>query len=156
MVEDCHVIKISLHDIANGKGIRTTVWTAGCSHQCKGCHNPETWKWTQGHPLTQELIEKILKACKEPYIAGLTLTGGDPLFTKNRAGITELCRTFKSVYPDKTIWLWTGYLYEEVKSLEVMQYIDVLIDGKYVEELKDISLPYCGSGNQRVIYLKEI
>ena len=154
MLEDCHIIKVSLHDVANGPGIRTTVWVSGCSHQCDGCHNPETWKWKQGTKLTQELIEKILKACEEDVIAGLTLTGGDPLFIKNRAGITQLCKAFKTRYPDKTIWLWTGYLYEEIEDLEVLQYLDVIVDGKYVECMKDVSLPYAGSRNQRVINLR--
>ena len=156
MIKDCHVIKVSLHDIANGPGIRTTVWVAGCSHQCVGCHNPKTWKWKQGTPLTQTVIEKILKACKESYIAGLTLTGGDPLFIKNRAGVTELCKAFKAQYPNKSIWLWTGYLFEEVQDLEVMQYVDVVVDGKYIETQKDIVNPYRGSSNQRIIYLKDI
>ena len=155
MIEDCHVIKVQVDDIGNGTGIRVTVWCAGCSHQCKGCHNPTTWKWKQGTPLTEALIQKILKACNREEISGLTLTGGDPLFIKNREGVLALCKAFRAKFwKSKTIWMWTGFTHNDIKDIEILQYIDVLIDGKFVQELKDISLPYSGSSNQRVIYLK--
>lgn len=155
MVSDCHILKVDTFDIGNGPGIRTTVWVAGCSHHCKGCHNPQTWKWTQGYPLTEELVQKILKACEDDKINGLSLSGGDPLFIKNREGICHLCKAFKDRFGSmKTIWLWTGYLYEEIKDLEVCQYLDCIIDGKFIQELKDPSLPYAGSKNQRIFKLK--
>lgn len=164
-IEDCHIIKVDTNDIGNGKGIRTVVWVAGCSHgvkrledrksgQCYGCHNPETWKWNQGHKLTQKLIDLILDSIDKPHIDGLTISGGDPLFVKNRQGVTELCRQFRARFGNtKSIWLWTGYMYDDVKDLDVMRYIDVLVDGPYICELKDMTLPYCGSSNQRVIRL---
>ena len=154
MLTDCHIYQVDKYDVGNGPGIRTTVWVAGCSHHCEGCHNPQTWKWNQGKPLTVELIDKILKACEDPSCSGLSLSGGDPLFIKNRTGITELCKSFRTKFGStKTIWMWTGYLYEEVKDFPVMQYVDVLVDGKFILDQKDISLPYSGSRNQKVIKL---
>ena len=154
-MNNCHVIQVKLNDVGNGPGIRTSVWVAGCSHGCEGCHNPETWKWKQGTPLSPLLIQKIIDSCRPSHIEGLTLTGGDPLFIHNRKGITELCKKFREEFGDKkTIWLWTGFEYEEVKSLEVIKYLDVLIDGKYVKELKDVSLTYARSKNQRMIQIK--
>lgn len=151
----CNVLKVRTRDIGNGPGIRVSVWVAGCSHHCDGCHNPETWKWKQGTPLTEELIQKILKACEAEYIAGLTLTGGDPMFLKNREGMTSLCKAFREKFKDtKSIWMWTGYLYEEIKDLDIFNYLNVIIDGKYEKSLKDVSLPYSGSKNQRVIKIK--
>lgn len=156
-MNNCHILQVKLNDVGNGPGIRTSVWVAGCSHHCEGCHNPETWKWTQGVSLNPSLIQKIVESCKPSYIDGLSLTGGDPLFPKNRTGILELCKAFRNTYgSSKSIWLWTGYLYSEVKDLEVIKYLDVLIDGKYYKIQKDVSLPYCGSRNQKVIYLKEL
>lgn len=153
---DCHVITVKTTDIANGPGIRVSVWVAGCSHQCKGCHNPQTWKWTQGKELSQARIQKILDACDKPQIQGLTLTGGDPLFIKNREGVTELCRAFRERFGHtKDIWMWSGYLYKEVEGLEVFNFVDVLVEGKFMEELKDISLPYAGSSNQKVIQIRK-
>lgn len=156
-MNNCHILQVKLNDVGNGPGIRTSVWVAGCSHHCEGCHNPETWKWTQGVSLNSSLIQKIVESCKPSYIDGLSLTGGDPLFPKNRTGILELCKAFRNTYgSSKSIWLWTGYLYSEVKDLEVIKYLDVLVDGKYYKIQKDVSLLYCGSRNQKVIYLKEL
>lgn len=156
-VSDCHILQVKKNDIANGPGIRVSVWVAGCSHRCEGCHNPETWKWTQGKSLTSERIEKILFLCDKPYIHGLTLTGGDPLFIKNRDGMTELCKKFREKFKNtKTIWLWTGYLFKDVRELEIFSYIDTVVEGKFIKELKDISLVYCGSSNQKVINLNNV
>ena len=152
-ISDCHVLKISKYDIANGPGVRVTVWVSGCSHHCEGCHNPETWKWNQGKPLDKYLIEDIVEACNKPYIAGLTISGGDPLFPKNREGVFALCSRFKEKYgKSKTIWIWTGYTLQEVEDDLILDYIDTLVDGKYIEALKDVSRPYTGSSNQRVIH----
>lgn len=154
MVTDCHIIKVDNYDIGNGPGIRVTVWVAGCSHHCPGCHNPSTWKWKQGTPLSDTIIQKILNTCDSPHIAGLSISGGDPLFIKNREGIAYLCKAFKERFKQtKSIWLWTGYLYDEIKDLDCIKYLDVLIDGKFDISKKDPSLPYAGSSNQRVIYL---
>lgn len=153
-MNNCHILKVRTRDVGNGPGIRVSVWVSGCSHRCKGCHNQNTWKWKQGKVLTQELIEKILKSCGPEHIRGLTLTGGDPLFPKNREGITELCKQFKEMFGNtKSIWLWTGYNYEDIKDLNIIKYLDTIVDGKYMEEYKDVSLPYSGSSNQRIINL---
>lgn len=156
-MNNCHILKVRTRDIGNGPGIRVSVWVAGCSHGCDGCHNPETWKWKQGKELTQELINSIIKTCDQSHIEGLTLTGGDPLFVHNRTGVYLLCKAFRDYFGNnKTIWLWTGYNLEDIRSLPVIDLLDVIVDGKYIKELKDVSLPYSGSTNQRVIKLKEI
>ena len=104
--------------------------------------------------LNQQRIDKILDACDDPQIERLTISGGDPLFVKNREGVAELAKQFKGRFGNiKSLWLWTGYLFEQVKDLEVIKYLDVIVDGKYEESLKNVSLPYCGSSNQRVLRL---
>lgn len=157
MISDCHVIRVDVNDIGNGPGIRVTVWTAGCSHECPGCHNPSTWKWKQGHKLTESLVSKILDACDRPYIRGLSLSGGDPLFPKSREGVEALLKAFRERFgSSKDVWLWTGYDYAQVKDLSLLDCVDVLVDGKFVQELKDPRLKYAGSSNQKVIHLKEV
>ena len=157
MKEDCHVIKVDNYDIGNGPGIRVTVWVAGCSHHCEGCHNPDTWKWNQGKPLTDEIVGKILEACDKPYIQGLSISGGDPFFIKNREGVAYLCKCFREKFGEsKTIWLWTGYLFEDIKDLECINYLNVVVDGKFDISKKDPRLKYAGSSNQRVISIVEV
>lgn len=149
------MLKVDVNDIGNGPGIRVVVWLAGCSHQCPGCHNPSSWKWKQGHELTETLVSKILDACDRPYIQGLSLSGGDPLFPKSREGVEALLKAFRKRFGNsKDVWLWTGYSYEDVKLLSLMKYVDILIDGKFIEELKDPSIRYAGSSNQRLIPVK--
>ena len=144
------VLKVYANDIGNGPGVRVSVWCSGCKHKCPGCHNPETWDPDQG----KDLIccwDKILDACDKPEIAGLTITGGDPFLPFiNEIGTYELSKRFKNRFPDKTVWVWTGYLYEKLPKM-LLKYIDVLVDGKYIQKLKDVTLPYSGSSNQRVI-----
>lgn len=155
---DCNVIKINLQDVANGPGIRVSVWVSGCTHNCPGCHNPDTWKWKQGHQLTEKLIFDIIKQCDKPRVSGLTLSGGDPLFVKNIDGLTDLCRHFKVYFGNqKDIWLWTGSSWEDIKDLELFSknLVDVVVDGEYKQDLKDVSLVYSGSTNQRVIDVKK-
>ena len=142
-------------DMLNGDGIRVTLFVAGCCHRCKGCHNPETWDKNSGILFDDEAKNEIFRELSKDYINGLTLSGGDPLFCENRPIITDLCKQIKKLYPNKTIWLYTGYLYEEIKDLEILNYIDVLIDGPYIESLRDVSLEWRGSSNQRIIYLKD-
>lgn len=155
-ISDCHIIRVDKFDVANGKGVGVLVWCAGCIHQCKNCHNSETWKWNQGVELTQQRIDKILDACDSPVIQRLTISGGDPLFVKNRDGVTELAKQFKNRFGQtKSLWLWTGYLFEDIKELPIVRYLDIIVDGKYDESLRDVSLPYCGSSNQRVLRLKD-
>lgn len=145
-----------LHDdMLNGEGLRTTLFVAGCNHECKDCQNPETWDVHGGIPFDQEAKQEIFEQLSQDYISGLTLSGGDPLMPLNRADILAFCKEVKAKYPNKTIWCYTGYVYEEVENLEVLQYIDVLVDGPFVTKRKSPAKPWVGSDNQRVLYLKE-
>ena len=158
-----HINRVTINDTANGPGIRVVVWFQGCEHHCKHCHNPETWNPEKGITFTVERMKEILDACDKPYIAGITLSGGDPLHPNNYWAALLLVLHFRKRFKNtKTIWVWTGYTWEELKEREERQafsdfysnplgMIDVLVDGKYIEEQKDISFPYCGSKNQRVI-----
>lgn len=137
--------------IANGPGIRIVLWCQGCSLHCKGCHNSETWDPDGGEIFTCNDGADIIGWLKFPWISGLTLSGGHPLEPYNIDLCTELCKEVKEAVPDKTIWLYTGWLWEDIKQLPIMQYVDVIVDGPYIEEQRNISLPYCGSNNQRVI-----
>lgn len=143
-------------DIADGEGVRVTLFVSGCSHHCKGCHNPESWNPNNGKEFTQEVKEKLFKLIDRPYIDGLTLSGGDPLFCNNISDIRLLCFEFKQRFPNKTIWLYTGYKFEEIKSLDFLKYVDVIVDGPFIQEQRDITLPFRGSMNQNIIKLKEM
>ncbi len=137
-------------DLVNGEGIRVTLFVTGCLHACAGCYNRSTWDRKSGQAFTEEVQEQILAACAKH--SGLSLSGGDPLLPANRPAILTLCREFKRRYPQKDIWLWTGYRFEEVADLEIMQFVDVVIDGKY-EKDNPTTLPWRGSANQRLIRL---
>lgn len=140
-----------LHDdMRNGEGLRVVLFVSGCNHYCNGCQNPVTWDPNDGLEFTTKEISEICNQLSEDYISGLTLSGGDPLYPGNRESITKLCRFLKRGYPDKTIWLYTGYLFEQVKDLPVMEYIDVLVDGPFVQELADVKYHWAGSVNQRI------
>lgn len=144
-------LKISNFDTANGLGIGNVLWVSGCSHHCPQCHNPQTWDKNAGEEFTEEVLDNLLDKLKRPFIKRLTLSGGDPLFLGNRDEITNVVRKVKKNFPNIKIWCYTGYLWEEVKDLPCMDYIDVLVDGEFKIDLKDITLPFCGSSNQRVI-----
>lgn len=146
---------ITVDDMLNGDGLRVVLWTAGCSHRCEGCHNPVTWDAKGGLAFDQEARAEITEALAKPYISGLTFSGGDPLYPDHIGEVTELAKECKEQFPDKTIWLYTGYLWEEVCDLLVMDYVDVLVDGPYVKALFDPKLHWKGSGNQRVIDVKK-
>lgn len=139
--------------LVDGIGWRTVLFVSGCSHHCKNCHNPQTWDPEFGRDFTEKTTEYILSTLEHNEINGLTISGGDPLFKANREEITKLCKTVKEKYPKKSIWLYTGYVYEDVKDLEVMKYIDIIVDGPYIDEQRDTSLPFRGSANQRIISL---
>ena len=140
-----------LHDdMRNGDGLRVVLFVSGCNHHCKNCQNPLTWDPEDGLEFGTKEIFEICEQMAADYISGLTLSGGDPLYPGNRESITQLCRFFKRGYPDKTIWLYTGYLFEQVKDLPIMEYIDVLVDGPFVQELADVNYKWAGSTNQRV------
>lgn len=142
---------ITKDDMKNGDGIRVVLWVAGCNHHCKGCQNPLTWNPKQGLPFDHCALSEIYGELEKDYVSGITFSGGDPLHPDNRKGITELAKKLKFVFPDKTIWCYTGYIYDEVKDLEVMKYIDVLVDGKYEKDLPPAE--WVGSNNQKVIRL---
>ena len=146
---------ITLTSFNNGEGMRTVLWVAGCEHKCKGCQNLYAWDINGGMPFDREARLELFKAANRTWIDGITFSGGDPLHPANREAITTLARDFKAEFPKKNIWLYTGYTYEDIKNLEVMQYIDVVVDGQYVEELADSDYKYAGSTNQRVIRVKE-
>jgi len=138
----------------NGDGLRTVLWVAGCSHGCKNCQNPITWDICGGIPFDEAAKEELYEELSKPYISGVTFSGGDPLHMENRGEIGKLIREIHEKFPDKTIWVYTGYLWEEVKELPYMKYVDVLVDGRFVEELKDVTLHWKGSSNQKVIDVK--
>ena len=147
--------KIKPVDIANGEGVRVSLFVSGCSHKCKGCFNSELWDYSAGQEMTTEHLAEIMDLCSKPYISGLSLLGGEPLDPKNVDGVTGVAQLFKKYYHNKTIWCYTGYRFEEVKHLSIMKYIDVLVDGRFVQALKDPRLKFRGSSNQRIIDVKK-
>ena len=138
-------------DISNGPGIRVSIFMQGCVFHCKNCFNPDTWDFKAGSEFTDETIEKVLELCEPSYIKGLSILGGEPMHPKNIEGTTKLAKMFKEKFPDKTIWSWTGYTFDDIKDNEVFKYIDVLVDGRFVDELRNPNLKWKGSSNQRVI-----
>ena len=149
---------IKSNDIANGKGIVVSVWFQGCPFHCKDCHNPQTWDFNGGEEFTQEHIDRVLGYIEVNNIdRNLSILGGESLCPPNIEGTLELCKTFKEKYPNKIIYLWTGYVIENFNELqlEVLKYIDVLIDGRFEIDKKDLSLKFRGSSNQRVIDVKK-
>lgn len=156
--------KINKNDIANGIGVRVTLFVSGCTHFCKGCFNSEAWDFNYGQPFTTEVEEELLEALAPSWIDGLTLLGGEPMEPQNQRALLPFLKRIKEMYPKKTIWCFSGYTLEdellkdsrarcEVTD-EMLSFIDVLVDGEFVEELKDISLRFKGSSNQRLIDLK--
>ena len=127
----------------------------GCSFHCKNCFNPETWDFEKGNEFNEKIIHKVLDLCGKDYIKGLSILGGEPFHPKNIDGTTKLAKSFKEKYPDKTIWAWSGFKFEELKKNEVFNYVDVLVDGQYMDELHDFKLKWRGSSNQRVIDVKK-
>lgn len=141
---------ITHDDMLNGDGLRVVLWVAGCNHYCKNCQNLITWDPNGGLEFTTNEIAEIYNELRKPYISGITFSGGDPLYPGNREEIEMLCRYFKKEFPSKTIWMYTGFLFEEIRHLPVMEYVDVLVDGPFIEELKDIKLHWRGSSNQKI------
>jgi anaerobic ribonucleoside-triphosphate reductase activating protein len=139
-------------DISNGPGVRVSIFMQGCVFKCKNCFNPETHDFNGGKEFTDETIEHVLDLCDKEYIEGLSILGGEPMHPKNIEGTTKLAKVFKERFPDKTLWVWSGFLFDrDLKDKEVMKYIDVLVDGQYEDELHNFLLNYRGSSNQRVI-----
>ena len=142
--------KITYPDVNNGLGCRVTLWVSGCIHHCKGCQNKETWSFESGREFTDDDKREIFKVLSLPYIKGITFSGGDPLCSYD--DILSLAKEIKEKFPKKDIWLYTGYTFEYInENLKgILDYIDILVDGKFIEELKDVSLPFRGSSNQRI------
>ncbi|MGF0033191.1 anaerobic ribonucleoside-triphosphate reductase activating protein [Bariatricus sp. SGI.154] len=145
---------ITKDDMLNGDGLRVVLWVAGCSHGCKGCHNPVTWDPQGGLEFDGEARKEIYDELEKDYVSGITFSGGDPLHEANIEGVTALAKDIKEKYPDKTIWLYTGSVWDQVKHLEIMKYLDVLVDGEFQEDKKDNTLHWKGSSNQLVIDVK--
>ena len=149
-------------DIANGPGVRVSLFVSGCTHRCPGCFNEVAWDFNYGEPFTQETIDYILSLLKPGYIKGLTLLGGEPFEPQNQKGVVELLRQVKKQYPEKSIWAFSGYLFDrdmlsgKLGDLtEYLSYLDVLVDGPFVEAKKNLSLRFRGSENQRIIDVKK-
>lgn len=163
-------IKITKNDVANGEGIRIVLWVSGCRMNCKNCHNPQSHDFNNGIPFTEETMQEILLALTKPYISGLTLSGGHPLEPENLQDVYTIVKHVKMIFPNKNIWLYTGHTWEHILKLEeayegyevncpslldVIKKCDVLVDGAYVDELRDLTLPFRGSSNQRIIDIKK-
>ncbi len=142
-------------DISNGPGVRVSIFMQGCQFHCKNCFNPETWDFNGGEEFTDDTIKKVLDLCDKSEVKGLSILGGEPMNPTNIEGTTKLAKAFKEKYPEKNIWTWSGYRYEDLKDKEVMKYIDVLVDGNYKDELHNPTLKWKGSENQRVIDVKK-
>ena len=154
---------IKKSDVANGEGIRTTLFVSGCRNRCKNCFQPKTWDFDYGEPFTSEVAEYIYKTFENPSVRGLTVLGGEPMEPENQIGLLPFLREFKRRFPDKTVWLYTGNLYEELTGKmgehykflditeELLSYVDILVDGRYIEEEKSLGLRFRGSSNQRII-----
>lgn len=155
---------IKENDVANGPGVRTSLFVTGCRHACKGCFNEEIWDFKCGKEFTDETIEHILNLLRREYIRGLTLLGGEPLDPKNQEWVYKLVKKVREILPNKTIWCYSGYTYEYITEYmykrlpytqKLLSCVDVLVDGKFVLELLNLKLQFRGSANQRVIDLRE-
>lgn len=152
-------------DVANGPGVRVSLFVSGCTHHCKNCFNPETWDFGFGKPFTQAQTDEIISYLEPSHIRGLSLLGGEPFEYSNQQGLLPLLRKVKEIYPEKDIWCYTGYDYEKditnsmmvkwPETREMISYIDILVDGEFVEDLKNLSLRFRGSSNQRIIDIKK-
>ncbi len=147
--------KIRKMDISNGPGIRVSIFMQGCSFHCKDCFNSETWDFKAGKEFNDEIINKVLDLASLPHIVGLSILGGEPMHPNNREGTIKLAKAFKKRYPNKDIWVWSGYLFDELKDIEGLSYIDTLVDGRFVLEKANPTLKFRGSSNQRVIDVKK-
>lgn len=147
--------KIRKMDISNGPGIRVSIFMQGCSFHCKDCFNSETWDFKAGKEFNDEIINKVLDLASLPHIVGLSILGGEPMHPNNREGTIKLAKAFKKRYPNKDIWVWSGYLFDELKDIEGLSYIDTLVDGRFVLEQANPTLKFRGSSNQRVIDVKK-
>ena len=146
---------ITKEDMLNGDGLRVVLWVSGCEHACEGCQNPVTWDPEDGLIFDKDAEEELFEQLEKDYISGITFTGGDPLYPSNRDDITELTKKVKERFPEKSVWLYTGYLWEDICDLPVIKDIDVIVDGRFILEQLDNTLYWKGSKNQRVIDVKQ-
>lgn len=158
---------IKKSDVANGEGIRTTLFVSGCRNRCKNCFQPETWSFDYGEPFTDSVKQEIFKTFENPVVRGLTVLGGEPMEPENQVGLLPFLKEFKGRFPNKTVWLYTGNLYEELTGApgshpkclditgELLSLVDILVDGRYIEEEKSLGLRFRGSANQRIIDMKK-
>ena len=147
--------KIDKCSVSNGAGVRTVLWVSGCDIHCRNCQNPQTWDFNSGIPFTDDTMQEILYDLSKPYIKGCTLSGGHPLDPHNAPEVLKIVKRVKMVFPNKDIWIYSGYTWEDIIQndtlKEILKYTDVLVDGAYIDELRDISLAFRGSSNQRII-----
>ena len=146
---------ITKDDMLNGDGLRVVLWVSGCDHHCKECQNPQTWDPESGIKFDEAAKEELYEVLSRDYISGITFSGGDPLFPGNRQEVTELAREIRERFPGKTVWLYTGFTFEQVKELEIINYLDVLVDGEFEIDKIDLQAKWRGSINQRVIEYTE-
>ena len=148
--------KIRKMDISNGPGVRVSIFMQGCNFNCKNCFNPETHDFNGGKEFTDETINRVLELCENKNVEGLSILGGEPMNPQNIEGTTKLAKAFKEKFPEKNVWAWSGYTFENyIKDKEVSKYLDVVVDGQFVEEEKNPTLEWKGSSNQRVINVPE-
>ena len=161
-----HVGEVMTADVANGEGMRVSVFVSGCRNHCKGCFQPQTWDFNYGRAYTPEIEQFIIDELSKSYYDGITILGGDPMEPENQEPVLRLLRRIKKELPDKNVWVYTGYVYDrdlvpggkrfvDGVTRELLESIDILIDGRFVEELKNLMLNFRGSGNQRIIKMKE-
>ena len=163
-------IKITKNDIANGEGIGVVLWVSGCKCHCYNCHNLQSWDFNAGQPFTEDTIQELFQVLCKPYISRLTLSGGHPLEPENLSTVYNIVKTVRENFPDKSIWIYSGYTFEKIKEidevyekheincpspLDILKYCDTLVDGAYVDELRNLTLPFRGSSNQRIIDIKK-
>ena len=146
---------ITKEDMLNGDGIRVVLWVSGCENHCEGCHNPVTWDKNGGLPFDEAAENELFEALDKPFIDGITFSGGDPMMPYNRDEVLRLIKKCRTKYPDKTIWLYTGLNWEDIKDIEGLGLVDVVAEGRFIESLKDNNLHWVGSSNQKVIDVKK-
>lgn len=142
--------QIKYDDMLNGDGLRCVLFVSGCEHFCHNCHNPQTWNVNSGIEFTELEFNLIINYCQNDFVSGLTLSGGDPAHPCNLNAVTNLCKRFKQKLPTKTIWLYTGYFMVDLAEHEILNYVDVVVDGEYIENLADVNYEWAGSTNQKI------
>ena len=146
---------IKKNDIANGLGVRVSLFVSGCRNHCEGCFQPETWDFGYGQPFTRETEDEVIEALRPYWIQGLSILGGEPMEPENQEVLLPFIKHVKQEYPNKDVWLYSGYVFEQLQGLEILQFVDVLVDGRFVKKLRDPSLAFRGSRNQRILNVPE-